>query len=134
MSIVIAKIFINLLKDSDIRNYVLRNFVFEIPYLNKREFAKDAQKIVPSITAADIIYAKGFGGIRPQVLNKKTGRLELGEGRIATNDGIAFNMTPSPGASSCFETARVDMLAIGEYLKCNINMDKFNAELIEGRG
>ncbi|BCX79192.1 FAD-dependent oxidoreductase [Campylobacter sp. 19-13652] len=125
----IASILAGLLKDSDIRNYVGRNFVFEIPYINKREFAKDVQKIVPTITAADITYASGFGGVRPQVLNKQTGRLELGEGRIATNDGIAFNMTPSPGATSCFETARIDMVALCEYLGKKFDEDKFKSEL-----
>ena len=28
-------------------------------------------KIVPSLSVDDIEYAKGFGGVRPQVLNKK---------------------------------------------------------------
>lgn len=122
-------VFVNLLKDSDIRNYVLRNFAFEIPFLNKKLFAKDAQKIIPTISAADIEYANGFGGVRPQVINKNTRRLELGEGRISTEDGIAFNMTPSPGASSCFETARIDVIVLCEYLKRSFDESKFKEEL-----
>lgn len=66
----IVKIFWDLLKDSEIRNYVLRNFLFEVPGLNKKLFVKDARKIVPSLKEEDIEYAKGFGGVRPQVLNK----------------------------------------------------------------
>ena len=63
----IVKIFWDLLKDSDIRNYVFKNFLFEVPLINKGLFVKDAQKIVPSLSVDDIEYAKGFGGVRPQV-------------------------------------------------------------------
>ena len=41
---IIMKIFWDLLKDSDIRNYVFRNFLFEVPGINKKLFVKDAQK------------------------------------------------------------------------------------------
>lgn len=126
---VVVSVLLGLLKDSDIRNYVLGNFLFEIPILNKKLFVKDAQKIIPSIVESDIKYANGFGGVRPQVINKQTKRLELGEARIKTADGIAFNMTPSPGATSCFETARIDMQDIGEYLGIKIDWDKFTSEL-----
>lgn len=125
----VAKIFVSLLKDSDIRNYVLKNFVYEIPFINKKAFAKAAQKIVPSISASDITYACGFGGVRAQVLDKKSGKMEFGEGRIATKDGIAFNMTPSPGATSCFATARADALLIEQYLGIKVDWDKFSQEL-----
>ena len=57
----ILKIFWDLLKDSEIRNYVLKNFLFEIPVINKKLFLTDAKKIVPSLTESDIEYAKGFG-------------------------------------------------------------------------
>ena len=128
----IAEIFAGLLKDKDIRDYVLRNFVFEIPWINKKEFVKDARKIVPSLREDDVYYAKNFGGVRPQVINKQTKRLELGEGRITTQDGIVFNMTPSPGATSCFETARLDLKQICEFLGKNFDEQKFNDELLNG--
>ena len=128
----IAEIFADLLKDKDIRDYVLRNFVFEIPWINKKEFVKDARKIVPSLREDDVYYAKNFGGVRPQVINKQTKRLELGEGRITTQDGIVFNMTPSPGATSCFETARLDLKQICGFLGKNFDEQKFNDELLNG--
>ena len=65
----IVKIFWDLLKDSDIRNYVFKNFLFEIPGINKKLFAKDAQKIVPSLSADDIEYAKGFAVVAAEVRN-----------------------------------------------------------------
>ncbi|CAD7288084.1 FAD-dependent oxidoreductase [Campylobacter suis] len=126
----VLEVFINLIKDADIRRYVLRNFLFEIPLVNKKEFIKDARKIVPSLKEEDIYYASGFGGVRPQVINRHTKQLELGEGRISTNDGIVFNMTPSPGATSCFDTARRDLLEICKYLDKNFDEQKFNEELL----
>jgi malate dehydrogenase (quinone) len=127
----IVKIFAELLKDSDIRNYIFRNFLFEIPYFNKHLFVKDARKIIPSLHASEIKYAEGFGGVRPQVLNKKEGKLMLGEASINTGDGIVFNMTPSPGATSCLGNAKRDVINITKYLNKNFDLEKFEDELIE---
>lgn len=121
--------FADLLSDTDIRNYVLRNFLFELPLINKKAFVKDARKIVPSLQESDLRYAHKFGGVRPQVVNRQTRKLELGEGRIITNDGISFNMTPSPGATSCFENARVDVEWICKYLGRAFDVEKFYEEL-----
>lgn len=127
----IIKIFYDLLKDTDIRNYVLRNFMFEIPYLNKKLFVKDAQKIVPSLSIDDIYYAKGFGGVRPQVLHKSDKKLMLGEASINTKKGIIFNMTPSPGATSCLGNAYRDTKEICEFLQKKFDEDKFASELVD---
>lgn len=127
----IMKIAGNLMGDSDIRNYILRNILFEVPYLNKHLFVKDARKIVPSLSVDDIRYAKGFGGIRPQVLNKVEKKLMLGEASINTGEGIIFNMTPSPGATSCLGNAKRDLLQVCEYLTKECNEVLFTEELIE---
>ena len=127
----IFEVFKNLLKDDDIRSYILRNFLFEVPFINKIEFAKDARKIVPSLRDDDLVYAKNFGGVRPQVIDRASKKLELGEGRIDTNEGVVFNMTPSPGATSCFETARADLEKICEFLGKNFDKDKFNDEFFD---
>ena len=127
----IVKIFYDLLKDSDIRSYIFRNFLFEIPYINKKIFVKDAQKIIPSLCVDDIKYAKGFGGIRPQVLNKKEKKLMLGEASINTGKGIVFNMTPSPGATSCLGNAKRDVINICNFLGKTFYKEKFEHELIE---
>jgi len=128
----IARIFYDLLKDTDIRNYVLRNFLFEVPWLNKRLFVRDARKIVPSLQLSDIEYAPGFGGVRPQVLDKKQRKLLLGEASIDTGEGIVFNMTPSPGATSCLGNARRDVQSVCAYLGRRFDAARFDAELTEG--
>ena len=127
----ILTIFYDLLKDSDIRNYIFRNFLFEVPYFNKKLFVKDARKIVPSLRVDDIHYADGFGGIRPQVLNKKEKKLMLGEASINTGEGIIFNMTPSPGATSCLGNAKRDVINICNFLEKAFDKVKFEEELVE---
>jgi len=127
----VLKIFYDLFKDADIRNYVLKNFMFEVPYINKKLFLQDARKIVPSLSEEDISYAKGFGGVRPQILDKKNQKLMLGEASINTGEGIIFNMTPSPGATSCLGNAVRDVEAICKYLGLEFDEKLFNAELVD---
>ena len=127
----IASIFKDLLKDSTIRNYVFRNFLFEVPILNKRLFLKDARKIVPSLQLEDIEYAKGFGGVRPQVLNKTEQKLMLGEASVNPGTGIIFNMTPSPGATSCLGNAERDAKLACAHLGKIFNQAKFDEELVD---
>lgn len=121
-----------LFKERDIRRYILKNFLYEIPILNKYLFLKDARKIVPSLKPGEFTYAKGFGGVRPQVLNKDERKLLLGEASIYTGEGLIFNMTPSPGATSCLGNAERDMKYIVKYLGKNFNEEKFNDELTDG--
>lgn len=127
----IAKIFKDLLVDSDIRSYIMRNFMFEVPYINKRLFVKDARKIVPSLQLEDIEYADGFGGVRPQVLDKKNQKLMLGEASVNPGTGIIFNMTPSPGATSCLGNAERDTKLVCEHLGKTFNQEEFNKDLVE---
>jgi len=127
----IVKIFWDLLKDSDIRNYVFKNFLFEVPLINKGLFVQDAKKIVPSLSVDDITYAKGFGGVRPQVLDKEKEKLMLGEASINPGNGIIFNMTPSPGATSCLGNAERDMREIVAHLGLKFNEAQFLNDLTE---
>lgn len=121
-----------LLKDSDIRNYIFRNFLFEVPIINKWLFQKDARKIVPSLRLNEFIYAKGFGGIRPQVIDKNERKLILGEASINTGEGIIFNMTPSPGATSCLGNGERDVRYIVQYLGKTFDEERFTYELTDG--
>lgn len=121
-----------LLRESDIRSYILKNFLYEIPLLNKYMFLKEARKIVPSLKIDEFKYAKGFGGVRPQVLDKDQQRLLLGEASIYTGEGLIFNMTPSPGATSCLGNGLRDMKYIVKYLGKSFDEEKFNDELTEG--
>ncbi len=127
----IIKIFWDLLKDSEIRNYVFKNFLFEVPGINKGLFVKDAKKIVPSLTVDDLEYAKEFGGVRPQVLNKTEKKLMLGEASLSEGKGIIFNMTPSPGATSCLGNAERDIKVICDYLNLEFNEEQFLADLVD---
>ncbi len=131
LDINVVKIFYDLLSDGDTRNYILRNFLFEVPYFGKRAFLKDARKIIPSLKVTDIEYAKGFGGVRGQILDKESLKLMLGEATINTGEGIIFNMTPSPGATSCLGNAQRDVHLICEYLGKNFDEDAFNKDLVE---
>ncbi len=118
--------FKKLLKERDIRNYIGRNFMYEVPILGRRLFAKEVQKIIPSLTPSNLKFAKGFGGLRPQVIDKDKEQLVLGEAHIHTKEGLIFNITPSPGASTCLHNAKQDIQKICCYLNADFNMDKFN--------
>lgn len=121
----------NLFKDSDIRRYIFKNLLFEVPLLNKALFLNDARKIVPSLQAEQIRYASGFGGVRPQVINKKERKLMLGEATIHPEKNLIFNMTPSPGATSSLHNAERDMQKVVDYLGLNYDSDRFKKELVE---
>jgi malate dehydrogenase (quinone) len=127
----VAKVFYDLLKDSDIRNYIFRNFFFEVPKYGKELFIKDARKIVPSLQLDEIEYANNFGGVRPQVINKTEQKLMLGEASVNPGSGIVFNMTPSPGATSCLGNARRDVRLVCEYLGKTFDEETFKRELID---
>ncbi len=128
----IVKALWKLLKEKDIRRYIFRNFLFEVPILNKILFLHDARKIVPSLQKSEFKYAKGFGGVRPQVLNKDEEKLMLGEASINTGEGIIFNMTPSPGATSCLGNAERDLKFIVKYLGKTFDEEHFKDELTDG--
>ncbi|KAA6186656.1 FAD-dependent oxidoreductase [Thiohalocapsa marina] len=122
----------NLLKVSDIRNYILRNALYEVPGLNRRLFVKEIRKIVPDINANDIEYAHGFGGVRPQLIDRRTRELKLGEVKIIDGHGIVFNMTPSPGGTSCLGNAEQDMRLVAEHLGARVDWDAFERDLLSG--
>jgi len=126
----VLEVFYDLMHDADIRDYALKNFLYEVPGIRKKLFAKEVQKIVPSMTADDIEFADGVGGLRPQVIDKKTKKLFLGEAKIETGEGIVFNMTPSPGATSCLGNAFTDTELICKHLGATFNVKKFNKELV----
>ncbi|MFV2059742.1 MAG: FAD-dependent oxidoreductase [Gammaproteobacteria bacterium] len=125
----VAKVFWDLFKDHDIRNYIFRNMLFEVPILRSRLFLKDARKIIPTLMLNDLKFAKGYGGVRPQLIDKKAGKLLMGESKIKTDDGIIFNVTPSPGATSCLDNAEKDLRLICEYLGATVDDEKLESEL-----
>jgi len=127
----VAKVIWQNFGDSEVRDFLIRNIGFEIPILGKKLFVKNARKIIPSIREEDIYYAKGFGGVRPQVISHSQKKLLLGEARIGENPGIVFNMTPSPGATSCLGNALRDAKSACEYLGVSFDDAKFDAEMMQ---
>ncbi len=120
----------DLLKVSDIRNHMLKNFLFEVPILRRALFLKDARKIVPDLKYGDMKFARHVGGIRPQLIDKDNRRLIMGEAKIDTGIGAVFNMTPSPGATCCVENAEVDMRTIAEFLGAKVDEARFAKDLL----
>ena len=111
----------DLFKVKDIRDYLLKNMLFEVPLVRRRLFLKDARKVVPTLQLEDLEFAKRVGGIRPVMIDKINRKLHMGEAKITPGNGIIFNMTPSPGATSCLHNAEKDMRIIAQQLGCRID-------------
>jgi len=95
---------LKVISDKVLLNYMLKNLTYDIPFLGRFFFAKICQKIIPTLNFWNIKYAKGTGGIRPQLLNILTGIMEMGDARVE-GYRILFEITPSPGASVCLANA-----------------------------
>ena len=118
---------LKIVSDKIIFNYIFINFLYDLPFIGKRLFIKEVRKIVPSLKPSELRYAKGIGGTRPQIVNNTTRKLEMGEAKLS-GERIIFNITPSPGASTCLGNAYTDTSTIIEFLG---NKYKFNKEAFE---
>ncbi|MCT0225062.1 FAD-dependent oxidoreductase [Synechococcus sp. CS-1328] len=125
----VLAVFWQLLRIADIRNYILKNLLFEVPWLRRRLFLADARKIVPGMQLQDLSFAEGYGGVRPQLINKQERRLMLGEARLEPIPGLVFNVTPSPGGTCCLGNAAIDLEAIVARLDCGYDRDHLAHEL-----
>ena len=126
----VTQVYLNLFKDKSIRSYILKNFLEEIPHFGKDIFIKDARKIIPSLSANDLRFADGYGGMRPQIIDKKKEELLLGEAKIEEG-GIIFNMTPSPGATSSLYIAWQDAKSLCKILNASFNDEKHKIEILD---
>lgn len=113
--------------DKTIFRYILRNFIYDMPSIGKRAFLKEIQKIVPEISLNEISFARKVGGTRPQIVNNLTRKLEMGEAKIV-GEKIIFNVTPSPGASTCLGNSFEDTIRLMDFLD---NKYTFEKELFE---
>ena len=118
---------LKIVSDKILFNYIFINFLYDLPFIGKRLFIKEVRKIVPSLKLSELRYAKGIGGTRPQIVNNTTRKLEMGEAKLS-GERIIFNITPSPGASTCLGNAYTDTSTIIEFLG---NKYKFNKEAFE---
>jgi len=125
----VAKVLWDLLRVRDIRNYMFKNMLFEIPFIRKWLFLKDVRKIIPSLRLGDLTFAHKVGGIRPQLIDKDQCKLVMGEAKINTGTGAIFNMTPSPGGTSCLENAEIDLRTIVEHLGASIDDEALQKDL-----
>jgi malate dehydrogenase (quinone) len=126
----VAKVHASFFFDRDIGPYILRNLAYDFPFgLGRHFYDIEVQKIVPSMSEWDLVYADGFGGVRPQIIDKKQRKIILGEVAIKTGEGITFNMTPSPGATSCLGNAIEDAKEIASYLKKELSIAQIKDEL-----
>lgn len=114
---------IKILSDGVIGRFILKNFSYDIPFFGKKLYLREARKIVPTLQLKDFHYAKGIGGIRPQIVDTKNKKLLMGEVKII-GDNIIFNMTPSPGASMCLKSAESDAKKIVEFFAGEYNLDQ----------
>lgn len=119
----------DLMKVSEIRNYLFKNMLFEVPVIRTHLFLKDARKIIPNMQLKDLTFAKKTGGIRPVMIDKKNQCLHLGEAKLSPGNGLIFNMTPSPGATSCLGNAEKDLDIIVAYLDAKADKDRLNKNL-----
>ncbi len=113
----------NILSDRVLLPYVLRNLVYDLPEVGPRQFLPHVQKVVPSADLEDIERAKGYGGVRPQIVDTKNKSLDMGEAKIVGDD-IVFNITPSPGASTCLKNAVQDTERVLEFLDGEYEFDE----------
>jgi malate dehydrogenase (quinone) len=116
---------------ADIRNYILRNLLYEVPVLRRRLFLADVRKIVPGLRLEELRFAEGFGGVRPQLIDKRNRRLMLGEVSIPAVGGLTFHVTPSPGGTCCLGLAEGDAAAISARLGCRFDRERLERELHE---
>jgi malate dehydrogenase (quinone) len=113
----------NVLADRVLLPYVLRNLVYDVPAIGPRKFLPHVQKVVPSVELEDIERAKGYGGVRPQIVDTKRKSLDMGEAKIVGDD-IIFNITPSPGASTCLKNAMRDTETLLGFLDGDYEFDE----------
>jgi len=122
----------NILSDRILLPYVLRNLVYDLPNVGRKQFLPHVQKVVPSVELEDIERAKGYGGVRPQIVDTKNKSLDMGEAKIVGDD-VIFNITPSPGASTCLKNAMRDTNTVLEFLGDEYEFDEeaFREETID---
>jgi malate dehydrogenase (quinone) len=115
--------YIKILSDKIIFPFIMKNFIYDLPYFGRRAFLKEARKIVPTLRLEDLKFAKGYGGMRPQIIDLDSGKLEMGDAKIVEGN-IIFNITPSPGASNCLRNAEEDTETLVGFLGKEYRFDK----------
>lgn len=103
--------------------YMLKQILYDIPYIGRWAFLSEARKIIPSISYGDLQERKRQGGIRPQIVDTEKKALSVGEAKIVGKD-IIFDITPSPGASVSLSNALKNTEHIAKFFNNDIGFDK----------
>lgn len=119
-----------ILSEPHLRRYATRNLLYELPLLGRGLFLAQARKILPDLAVAQLRYARGHGGLRPQLVDLQARRLYFGTARIDGGVGLLFNVTPSPGASSCLAIAAEDAGRLCTYLGRRLHRAQLAEELL----
>lgn len=121
---------LNILANKDIRRILWNNAFYDLPGIGTSIFLKrEVSKIIPSLRPKDIMLAPHMGGIRPQIMDEKKKALVLGESKTK-EDGVIFNITPSPGATSCLASAIEDMSYICDQIGARIDLKAVEGTLV----
>ncbi len=62
--------------------YMFKNMFYDLPLVGKELYLSQVQKIVPTMQYRDLRYGKGIGGLRPQIINLRTGEIVFGISQI----------------------------------------------------
>ncbi len=107
---------------------MLKHLSYQIPIVGKELFLNnEARKIVPSLKYEDLSLEPQYGGISPRVIDLHDKTLSIGEGKII-KDNLIFNLSPSPGASSCLSIAKSDAEHISKAVGEKFYSEKFNSD------
>lgn len=112
--------YVKIMSDLKFALYAFKhNVIFQIPGVGNYYFWREAQKIIPSLKYSDVKLAKGQGWVRPQIVDTSAKNpLSLWEAKL-TAENIRFNVTPSPGATTCIFNGLTDAKEITEILGGN---------------
>ncbi len=113
-----------------VRSFMAKNLLYLGPG-KRRAFLPSIRKVVPTMRLKDVEVAKDdfgdmVGGIRPQVVDRHTKEMLMGDVTIKA-PRARFKVTPSPGATACLENARDDGPEIAQELGYTFDMDAWTA-------
>ncbi len=117
-------------ENSAVRRYAMSQLGYILPVIHKSIALRAIRKIVPAIRKSDFYFDKSLGGVRPQVLNLKTGELLMGEAKLTGSNAI-FDISPSTGASTCIDNAMKNAQSLVGMLgePASFDHDLFHYEL-----
>lgn len=113
-----------------LRNYMLKNLLYDAPLLGKSLYLQQIQKIIPTMKSEDLTFGKGIGGLRPQMIDVRKRKIVFGL-HLIKGDHCIFNIAPSPGGTACLQNAKENLKAERETFGPSYEFDenRFSYEL-----